>query len=380
MKIETYRNAINKCIRCGFCLDFTELGKLRMCPVNDINGFQSYSAKGILVLASALLDGRLKYDEEIAKHVFMCSDCGACEQNCFFFLELGDISSALKEDAVERGLSMKEHVSMLHNVQKTGNIFGQPPEKRLQWFTEKPKKKAETVYFVGCTSSLARTRIARTNYKIMKSSGLDFTVLEREECCGFPLLSIGQIEPAKAFVKHCVEEIERVGAQRVVFSCPGCYRMFKKEYPRLFGSLPFEAIHSTELYEELLDSGKLVMKKEFPATVTYHDPCHLGRHMGVYEPPRKILEHVPSLKVIEMPRSRVNTYCCGAGGGNLPQAFPDISARIALKRTEEANNTGAQILTSACPACISNFMQANKRSSRKLVIKDISEVIGETLK
>lgn len=380
MRIETYRNAINKCIRCGFCLDLTGLGQFRMCPVNEVNGFQSYSAKGKLVLASALLDGRLKYNEEIVKHVFMCSDCGACEQNCFFFLELGDISSALKADLVERGLSMKDHMLMLQNAQKTDNIFGQPHEKRLQWLAEKPKKKGETVYFVGCTTSLARTRIAKANCNVMKSSGLDFTLLEQEKCCGFPLLSIGQTEFAKAFAKYNVEQIERTGAKRVVFSCPGCYRMFRKEYPKLLGPLPFEAVHTTELYEELLDEGQLTPKRKLSFAVTYHDPCHLGRHMNVYDSPRKILENIPGLKLVEMTRNRECAYCCGAGGGNLPQAFPEVAASIAVARLKEATKTDAQLLASACPACISNFMLAKKRSKTGIEIKDVAELVVETLR
>jgi len=379
MLIENYKNAINKCNRCGFCFDLTGLGKYRMCPVNDVKGFQSYSAKGKLILAAALMDGKLKLSEDVAKHIFACCDCGACEQNCFFSLELGNIFDALKADTVQQGIVLKDHALMVERVQESSNIFGQPHEKRFQYLRKK-QKKAETVYFVGCTTSLARTRIARANYDIMERASLDFTLLENEKCCGFPLLSAGQTELAKTFATRDVEEIEKVGAKRVIFSCPGCYRMFKKEYPRLVGRLPFEAVHTTELYEELLDREKLPLRKQLSSTVTYHDPCHLGRHMGVYESPRKILEHIQGLRVNEMTRNREHAYCCGAGGGNLPQAFPEVSTEIAVRRTLEAAETGAQTLVSSCPACSSNFMLAKRRLKSNMEVKDLAEIIIETLK
>jgi heterodisulfide reductase subunit D len=310
----------------------------------------------------------------------MCCDCGACEQNCFFSLELGNIFGALKEDVVARGFALKEHASVLEKAQRYDNIFGQSHEKRLQWLPERLKRKAETVYFVGCTTSLVRTRIAKANYEIMKHAGLDFTVLTDEKCCGFPLLSMGQTAFAKKAAELNVQEIEKTGAQRVVFSCPGCYRMFKKEYPKLVGQLPFEAVHTTELYEELIESGKVVPQKRIPLAVSYHDPCHLGRHMGVYEQPRKVLEQIPDLSLVEMTRNREYAYCCGAGGGNLPQAFPEISASIAVNRIKEAEATSAQALASACPACSSNFMLAKSRSKSKLEIKDVAELLAEALK
>lgn len=379
MTIETYENAMNKCNRCGFCFDLSGLGKYRMCPVNDVKGFQSYSAKGRLILAAALLDGKLKPSEDVSKHVFMCCDCGACEHNCFFSLELGNIFDALKAHTVQHGIVLKDHELMLDKVQKFDNIFGQPHKKRFEWLRQKPKEKAETVYFVGCTTSLARTRIAKANYNIMERAGLDFAVLENEQCCGFPLLSAGQTELAKTFAKRNVDEIEKLGAKKTVFSCPGCYRMFKKEYPKLLGQLPFEAVHTSELYGELLDSRKLLLKRQLSSTVTYHDPCHLGRHMGVYEPPRKILEQISGLRLSEMTRCREYAYCCGAGGGNLPQAFSEVSGDIAVKRMNEAVETKAQMLVSSCPACSSNFMLAKRRLNVNMEIKDLAELINETL-
>ncbi|MCK4477059.1 (Fe-S)-binding protein [Candidatus Bathyarchaeota archaeon] len=379
MLLEKYTNDLYKCIRCGFCFDLSWLGQYRMCPINEIKGFQSYSAKGKLILAIALLEGKVEFNEDLSKHVFMCTDCGACEQNCFFSLELSNIFDALKADVVAHGLTMKEHASMLEKTRKYDNIFGQPHEKRLHWLSGEINKKAEAVYFVGCTTALARTRIAKANYEIMKHSDLDFTILKNEKCCGFPLLSIGQVETAKKLAEYNIQEIEKIGAQRVVFSCPGCYRMFKKEYPKLVGRLPFEAVHTTEIYEELMDNEDLVPKKKITRKVTYHDPCHLGRHIGLYEPPRKILEEIPGLMMTEMTRNREYAYCCGAGGG-LPQAFPEISTSIAVNRLKEAEETGAQVLASSCPACSSNFMLARYRSKVKLDIRDVAELIVETLK
>jgi len=376
MEIESFKNPIYKCNRCGFCFDLSGLGQYKMCPVNEVKGFQSYSAKGKLILATLILEGKIQLNEEALKHVFTCCDCGACEQNCFLSLELGSIFDALKRDLVAKRLVLKEHASMLDNAQRFGNIFGTSEKKRHTDFSPK----AETLYFMGCTTSLVRKRIARATCEALKQCGLDFTVLRNEKCCGFPLLSVGQTGPARELAQNAVKQIEETGAKRVVFSCPGCYRMYKKEYPKLVKQLPFETIHTTELFQELVDEEKLRFKRKLPFRITYHDPCHLGRHMGVYEPPRRTLAQIPSLTVLEMTRNKQYAYCCGAGGGNLPQAFPEISACIAINRMKEAEETGARMLVSSCPACSSNLMLAKSRSKSNLEIKDIAEVIVEALK
>lgn len=376
MEIESFKNPIYKCNRCGFCFDLSGLGQYKMCPVNEVKGFQSYSAKGKLILATSILEGKIHLNEETLKHVFTCCDCGACEQNCFLSLELGNIFDALKRDLTAKNLVLQEHASLLSNAQRSGNVFGLPTKTAD---TDLPRK-AGMVYFMGCTTSHVRRRIARATSEVLKRCRLDFTVLRNERCCGFPLLSVGQTEPAKELAQQAVEQIEETGAKRVVFSCPGCYRMFKKEYPRLLKHLPFEAIHTSELYEELLDEGRLVFKKNLRFRITYHDPCHLGRHMGVYEAPRRTLAQIPGLKVVEMTRSRQYAFCCGAGGGNLPQAFPEISACIAIKRMKEAEETGARMIVSACPACSSNLMQAKSRTRSTLEMKDMAEVMVEALK
>jgi heterodisulfide reductase subunit D len=229
---------------------------------------------------------------------------------------------------------------------------------------------------VGCTSSYRQTEIARATFSLLKKVKADFTLSPEEWCCGSPLLRTGQTDLVEQIVKHNIEVAKKLGAKKIVFSCAGCFRTFKEDYPRILKQeTGIELLHITEYLYDLLKNGKLKLTKEFPHPVTYHDQCHLGRHIGVYDAPREILKAMPGVRFIEMRRIKENAWCCGAGGG-VKSGFKDWALEIAKQRIKEAESTNAEYLISSCPFCQHNLSDAIAALNSNLKMLDITRLLN----
>jgi len=277
----------------------------------------------------------------------------------------------------------------------------------MDWLPEDIKldPDAKVLYYVGCTSSYRRKEMAIAAARIMNAAGVSFNILQADEyCCGSPVLRVGDVKAFNAQVNKNLNVIESKGIETVVFSCAGCYDTFKVDYP-LRREYNFRVLHTVELFSELIELGKLKLTTQVPITVTYHDPCHLGRNAeryeewegdvinimplvtlnipakpkrtgskGIYDPPRNILNKIPGLKLNEMERINEYAYCCGAGAG-VKSSFPEMALNAAKTRVEEAEDSGADILVSACPFCSTNLQDGIQDSGSKLKYYDISELI-----
>jgi len=235
------------------------------------------------------------------------------------------------------------------------------------------------VYFPGCMATYREQQIAETTIDLLKKAGVEFTMLGEEEwCCGSVMLRTGNKEVAQEMAEHNIAAFKKAGVDTVITSCSGCYRTIKTDYEKLTGSQDYEVKHVLELIKELIDQGKL----KFPETklkVTYHDPCHLGRHSEMYDIPRDVLKSVPGFELVEMERNRENARCCGAGGG-VSSAYKDLSNQMADDRIADAEKTGAEVLTSACPFCTHQLRQAAERNNSKMRVLDITELLVEIIK
>jgi len=197
---------------------------------------------------------------------------------------------------------------------------------------------------------------------------------EDEWCCASALIRTGQQHlndvPRQAAI-HNVEALKARGAKKVLFACAGCFRAAKIDWPRAYGKeLPFEVVHITQFLAEQLDAGKLKWTGTFDKTVTYHDPCHLGRHVGVFEEPRKVLQSMPGVKLVEMTRNRDLQRCCGAGGG-VKAGLPDLALGVAKARVQDALETKADALISACPFCRRNLIDGRDELKAELRVDDV---------
>lgn len=342
-------------------------------------------------MAKGLLEGELSWDERIAKIVYACTVCGNCSNQCPYPIgeELGKIIEAMRADAIKRGLDPpgKQKDFGVH-LGKEHNPYMEPHHNRRTWLpkgTDLPKR-SEMVYFVGCTSSYRQKELALATFEILQKAGVEFTILEEEWCCASPLLRTGQWETeyvsASSIARHNVESAKEVGAKKIVTTCAGCYKTWKVDYLEEYGWLEakhdFEVLHTTELLEDLLRGGEINFQREIKMKVTYHDPCHLGRHANLYEAPRNVLKHISGLELVEMPRNRENAWCCGSGGG-VKSGFPEWSLEVAYERVKEAEKLGVEAIVSACPFCWRNLNDAIQKYGSELKIYDVVQLVRRAM-
>jgi len=221
--------------------------------------------------------------------------------------------------------------------------------------------------------------IAGATSQILSNLGLDWTILGNGEwCCGYPLILSGKREYVANLAEHNVEMIRRVGAKAVVTTCPGCYRTLSHYYPLLVGHLGFEVYHVSQLFQKMLENVKAKFKSDVNMVVTYHDPCDLGRLSEVYNAPRIVLSSIPGIKLVELPKNRALTYCCG-GGGMLKATNPDIALKLAVKKVEEAHTVNAEAIISACASCKQNIQDGIDESGDTLQLLDLTEVVARAM-
>jgi heterodisulfide reductase subunit D len=266
-------------------------------------------------------------------------------------------------------------------IAKTKNVANFPNSERAMWaeFMPSPpsgllRKQAEVIYFVGCMSSFSPQiqDIPAAMVQVMEKAGVDFAILgEKEWCCGYPLIVAGMHREAAELIEHNTRAIEKTGASRVVFSCPSCYRTFREHY-----TLSAELYHHTQFLQELVESKKLKLRG-YAAKLTYHDPCDLGRHSGIYEAPRRLIKALKA-EFVEMPRTREIALCCG-GGGDLELVEPELTSHISHTVAREAEQTGARILVTACQQCKRVLKKGAAEAGTKLEVKDIAEVLLEAV-
>ncbi|MBU0595661.1 (Fe-S)-binding protein [Candidatus Bipolaricaulota bacterium] len=380
MRLTDYRNQIYSCLRCGFCFDHAVGGGEKICPSYAVYGYESYGARGKMALARALVDGVLDYDEDIAHRAFACTECGACQQECFKYLPLSEIYDAMKQDLAERDLLPEGRRALLDPLAEHGNPYGKAADRRTAWApgTQRVGRTADVVLYVGCTPSYVRRSIARSAYTILEALGIDFALLDDEVCCGHPLVTMGRPDLAQQPMDRNLASIERSGARVVLFACPGCLTTFREwETRQTSHPLPFQALHLTEYLASSHSLESLSLGKR-ASVATYHDPCTLGRGLGVYDAPRHLLRAVPSSRLVEMPRTRERSYCCGSGGF---ARFDHESMSVDTERTrlQEAVRTGADTLVSACPACQIGLLDAVRRERLSIEVLDILEWIASAL-
>lgn len=236
------------------------------------------------------------------------------------------------------------------------------------------------VYFAGCMATYRLPNIAESTIKVLKHANVGFKILGEDEwCCGSVALRTGYVDEAKYMARHNVDVLKAAGATRVVTACAGCFRTISVDYPAILGEdLPFEVIHFPTLLKELIEDGKIEFPKGEPITVTYHDPCHVGRHMGIYDDPREAIQAIPNVELSEMHKSGKNASCCGAGGG-VRSTNREMAREAAAIRIHEAEETEATVLTTACPFCTFNLREGVERTGSSLRMLDFPEFVTDLL-
>ncbi len=383
-QLEHYQDIFYQCGKCGTCRTvFQDAYWSRVCPSGEFGQFEAYYLGGKNLLAWAVTTDKLKWSENLAKIFYHCSVCLACTEQCQI-PELhhyaGEWLMAMREKAVQLGFGpMPEHKRYTEHLMKENNPYMEKNENRTNWLPSSVNltPDAKLAYFVGCTSSYREQNVAISTAEILNSLNVEFKILKDENCCGSPVYMTGQVDKASKIAEKNIKMFNDAGIERIITSCAGCYRTLKDVYPKKFNlDHGIEVIHLPQFLLSKLKTGELKFSKEFNMKITYHDPCHIGRHMGLYEQPRKVLNQIPGIELIEMNRNRHNAWCCGSGGG-VRSAFKDLSAFAANERIEEAKETSAEAIVSCCPFCLNQFKE--NITNNEINAFDLSELVNKAI-
>jgi Fe-S oxidoreductase len=388
------RDKIFKCMGCGVCRGIWERKDEAICPVWATGiGFEDSVPRGRVTVAQDILDGFLTYSLPLAESLYRCTDCGSCVAICDAtdsetgdpVIDVPEIVRAMKMDLVENSLVPPLVRDYFKAVHVNENPYKEPREERGKWAEGtgvETYSGQEFLFYVGDVGSYDERgkRMAKSVARLLSLAGVSMGILGPEEIGdGNDVRALGEYGLFAYLAERNIAHFKEFGVKKVISLDPHSFNAFRRFYPELGGD--FQVWHYTQVLAEAMKEGQLPPVSS-RLRVTYHDPCYLGRHNGVYEAPRDLLKTISDLEFLEMRRFGKNALCCGGGGGNF---FTDLlgggvndPSRI---RVREALETGAEILAVACPLCSKMLHDAVKSEGLedKLAVKDVSEIILDAM-
>ncbi len=363
--------AFKRCFQCGLCDT--------VCPWNRVRNFS---------MRKLVREATFGLTDIESEDIWRCTTCGRCPQQCPRDVKQIESGVALRRVATQyevyaKGASAIRSIKSGLNAQ--GNPFGEERAKRAAWaegLSVKPFTEGmEVLYFPCCYSSYdpRLKKTARATAAILNKADVDYGILGAEQnCCGESIRKTGDEELFKRLARENIKAFVDSGVTKIVVSSPHCYHTFKNEYSQF--RVNFEVVHISQYLFELVNDGRLEFKKDFAKKVTYHDPCYLGRHNGIYDEPRGVLSKIPGLQLTEMADYRSDSLCCGGGGGRVWMETPK-SERFSDIRIDQALEVGAEVLATSCPYCITMLedSRTTMNAAEKIEVKDITEIVQELI-
>jgi Fe-S oxidoreductase len=421
MALEDYQGDMGMCCRCSAC-KFIPMQKVKgaafsyVCPSISRYNFHAYSGGGRLNIAASMMKNGFNYTDKLLDIVYNCQMCGACGVSCNYAMDMEVLEpiSEFRLKCVEDGKTNPALDKVIAGLRKTGAMV--PTKgKRGDWaaglnLKDATKEKVDVLYHVGCLTSYDKDmqKLAKATVKILQKAGVNFGIAgNAESCCGGRAYQMGYKEDFLSQAKKNMAMIKKAGVKTLVTACADGYQAFKVLYDRYDLKGDLEVLHISEYIYRLIKDGKLKPRRKVNNSVTYHDPCRLGRlgeswihwkgkkipgdkfvfdppkeyrrgTKGVYEPPRDVLKGIPGLKFTEMTRIKEYSWCCGAGGG-VNESNPAFAKWTAEDRIKEAESTGAEAIVTACPWCEKTFNEAIKESGSSLKVYDIIELVEKAI-
>ena len=368
---ETGGESFKFCYQCGLCDT--------VCPWNRV---RTFSMRKLIRQANF---GLTEIENE---EIWRCTTCGRCPERCPRGVDQIEVGVSARRIPTEFGVfpaAVKPIRGVSAGLVAEGNPFGEERKNRADWakgLSVKPfTEDMEILYFSGCYLSYdpRLKKVAAATANILNKAGVNFGILgSKESCCGESIRKTGDEEVFKRLARENIKTFIDNGVHKIVVSSPHCYHTFKNEYPEF--NVNFEIVHISQYLYELINEGRLEITKEYGHKITYHDPCYLGRHNGIYDEPREVLKKIPGLELVEMVDFREDSLCCGGGGGRIWMETPK-GERFSDLRLEQAMDVDAEVLVTSCPYCISNFEDSRLTLDvvEKIGVKDITEIIQEVI-
>ncbi len=365
------------CLECGKCTS--------ICPVARYDS--SFSPRQMIENALLGFGDELLLDREL----FSCLTCYTCQKECPSDIDFPIFVRKARSMAQDNG----QHGVCAHSgqLQSLARLMTSPTikQKRLEWLSKEYRvsENSDVLLWVGCAPYFApifediefnALDITKASLKTLNLLGIEPKLLPNERCCGHDALWTGDIETFKKLAEHNAAQIKEAGVKKIFFSCPEGYRTFKLDYPN-YVDLRCEVLHISELLAEKI-GGNGVKFKEIKKKVTYQDPCRLGRHLGVYDAPRKVIESIPGIELVEMRHSGLESICCGTSAFTNCDSYSNM---LRAERLCEATETGAELLITACPKCQTHFRCAmmdkgeEHRSTPKIEIMDLANLVANAI-
>jgi len=360
------------CYQCGKC-DV-------VCPWNKVRDFS---------IRRIMREAAFGLTEVDGEDIWRCTTCGTCPAECPRGVGQIEDGVALRRIASEYGVyseSARPVPTVKGSLSSEGNPLNEERQDRAAWAEGLPIKTfeegMEVLYFVGCYYSydprLKKAAVATAN--ILNKAGVDFGILgASESCCGESIRKTGAEDVFRALARENIKTFIDNGVKKIIVSSPHCYHTFANEYPEFM--VQFEIVHMSQFLLQLFNEGRLELTGEYAKRVTYHDPCYLGRHNGIYDAPRELLARVPGLELVEMRDSREESLCCGGGGGRIWMDTPK-KERFSDLRLAQAQAEGAEVLATACPYCVTHFEESrlNLDEEEDVEIRELTEILQEVIK
>jgi heterodisulfide reductase subunit D len=376
------------CVLCGSCYGHgpanpmeDDPGFKTKCPPYEFYRFQRFTPKSRWLMAQRLFHGLDQITPELKEVIYTCTTCLMCQEICGVRDDGAgpwDIAVAVREEITAREGPLDAHRSLLEGLRTQDHPWGESASARAGWaeglgLRRLGSAKVKTLLFAGCSANRPSGHAGAVALaKIMQRAGEDFAILgEEEKCCGLYAKDLGFRAEYERLERENLAAIQRAGVERIVLSCGSCLRIWRGYAAGEMGGI--ELLHASEYVERALQEKRLRFTRTVKQRVTYHDPCHLGRGCGVYEAPRNVLRAIPGLEIVEMPRHKRWSWCCGGGGG-VPEAFPELAEWNARERLSEAKATGAETVLTTSALCLSSFARSGAAEPK---VRDLLEFICE---
>ena len=357
--VRQFRDQVLRCSACGFCQ--------AACPIFDVTKRPALNSRGKMLVLKEVMEGNIELNDDLIETLFQCTTCATCSTSCPSGVRVPEIIKAVRRDMVRAGTCHPAFTGMYEVLQDHLNIYA---ERQTVDFGRDLNRKAPYVYYVGCVGMYREEEATKETLDLLDLLQVDYSLIE-EACCSGVLEDVGY-GINQDLADRIMENVLATGATTVITGCPFCFKTFndKPQYARLRNA-GVNAVHISQFLKDF--DFKVTTDK----VVTYHDPCDLGRHCGIYEEPRQTIQKIAP-RFVELSHNRAGAVCCGAGGG-VRAAYAANSLAMARRRLEEVEAVGADVLLTECNSCVHNLANAKLRR-QKFSIFTTTQFLNRLLK